>query len=209
MNDNGTQLSQQRLAPLEKNGATLLSKLYRTAIIEAVNAIRYMRIMFRFTDGVGGGYQQEGTIKWSPMGLVVISPEIPLPGSGSSASSVSRYRYKDDLGSCLKCRTWDGTTEGGTDVYIAKKPEIRDTVSSVIQNGTTYDLTYSLGTADTNGNHYVSRTVKVSGSTVETDYIDPPFLYNDDIYAITIPPITLNSQSCALMDISPRAWAES
>ena len=134
--------------------------------------------------------------------------------AGSNTSSVwaqlsggaSMFRVKDDLGSSLKCRSWNGTTDGSTDVFIAKNPSIRSTVSSVTQNSVTYALTYALGSADTNGNHYLVRTVKIGTTTIETDDILPPYLFNDVIYAIGIPSITLDGNACTLMDTSARAW---
>ena len=116
------------------------------------------------------------------------------------------YHVKDDLGSSLRCRTWNGTTEGSADVFIAKKPEIQSVVTTVTMLGVSYTLSYSLGTADTNGNHYLVRTVKVGSTTNEIDDILPPFLFNDVIYAIGIPSIILDGNACTLMDLSARAW---
>jgi hypothetical protein len=105
-------------------------------------------------------------------------------------NTLRRFRLKDDLGACLKVRTWDGTTEGSADVYIAKHPTIRNTVAS-----------------DTNGNHYMTRAISGSDGSSETDDITPPFIYNGDIYASPIPQLILDSHACNYMEISPRAWA--
>ena len=148
----------------------------------------------------------QGEVILGPEGMTVTLDLSNLPATGGSQSA-TRLRVKDDLGSSLRCRTWDGTTEGSSDVFVAKQPTIRNTYASAVQNGITYTFSYTLGSADTNGNHYLVRTTSGSDSSSATSDIEPPFIFNDNIYASPIASETLDGNTCTLIDNSPRAWA--
>jgi hypothetical protein len=134
------------------------------------------------------------------------------------------YRVKDDLGACLRCRSWDGTNEGSDDTYIAKRPEVRNQLRTgatapwtETKDGVTYTYTFAQvpDTTLTPTFNYCVRTVAGSDSSSETDDITPPYLFNSEIYAENIPPITFDTAgvnggttTCYLMDTSGREWGE-
>jgi hypothetical protein len=123
-----------------------------------------------------------------------------------TSGAATRYRFKDDLGSSLRCRSWDGTTEGSVDIFIAKRPELWTNIASDVQNGVTYTYSYAAGAADTNGNHYWKRTTTGSDGSGDTDDITPPYLFNKEIFAMGIAAMSLDGNSCTLMDTSGREW---
>lgn len=154
-----------------------------------------------------------------------------------AAASEQQFLVKDDLGSCLKCRSWDGKNEGGSDVFVAKPISLRQANVGDIQNGVTYAYTYSLGSPDSTsysgditdttvgtgdgsgspnipGNdvsaiHYLVRTNTPTTGAVETHDITPPYLFNCIINAIACNSITLDTKPCVLVDTNKaaRAWA--
>jgi hypothetical protein len=68
---------------------------------------------------------------------------IPQGGGGKGAAPVGaqRFRVKSVASDYLTCHFWDGTTEAGSDVKIAKPPELRHSLASQTINGVavTYD----------------------------------------------------------------------
>ena len=70
MNDNPTSLRGVRLKQLESNGVPLLSRLYRQAIIGAVNALCNLKVVAPRGDGT----QLEADVKITDMGMVITLP---------------------------------------------------------------------------------------------------------------------------------------
>lgn len=196
-----------RLQLLESNGAPLLSPQYRNVLIQLANALSNLQVIA--LDGAGG--VAEADVKIGALGMIIT---LPAPwgvlGGGGGGATLSWFRFKDDLGSCLKCVTWDGTTEGSSFVYIAKNTKLRSALGSETKLGVAYTYTYSLGSADTHGNHYLVRTISGTDGSAEVDDIDPPFLWDDEIWGMQLTTaITLDGQSCTYLDMtnSSRAWA--
>ena len=159
-------------------------------------------------DGSGAA-SSDGEVIIGPNGSTITLDLRGIKGGTGSTIACVRYRVKDDLGASLSCVTWDGTTEGGSPVYVAKDTTLRNTITSEVKQGVTYSYTYSLGSADTNGNHYLVRTISGSNGSAEIDDIDPPYLFNCEIRAISIPAETLDSHSVTMIDLNcaSRAWA--
>jgi hypothetical protein len=69
-------------------------------------------------------------------------------GSGvvtvATSGQLQMYRLKSVQGDYITCRTWDGTTEGGSDVYLAKPHKLRNSITSQTIDGVTVDYTLSL-----------------------------------------------------------------
>ena len=76
-------------------------------------------------------------------------------GSESGTASVAMFLLKSVQGDYLTCRTWDGTNEGEDDVYIAKDPRLRNSVTSEVLDGVT--VSYS----------YTSTTIRVASWTID------------------------------------------
>jgi hypothetical protein len=81
----------------------------------------------------GVGYK----VKYSSLGTTL---EV-MPGKMLGGTISKRYRVKSVQGDYLTCRTWDGTTEGGTDVLVAKPPQLRHSIESQTIDGAS--VTYS------------------------------------------------------------------
>jgi hypothetical protein len=70
-----------------------------------------------------------------------------LPSSGGrtppqmgGGSTVTQFRFKEEFENYIRCRTWDGTTEGTIDYYIAKPVRYRGSATSgyYTSNATVY-----------------------------------------------------------------------
>ena len=129
------------------------------------------------------------------------------PGASvGGAARVGRYRLKSVQGDYITCRGWDGTTEGTTDIYIAKDPKHRNSLLTEAKPDGAHTYEYGAGSNADN----VKRT-DTCGLTSEQQEIAPPWCVNDEIYALTcntgVNDATGNP--IYLLAISPaRQWAE-
>lgn len=96
--------------------------------------------------------------------------------NGSASFQTGWYHVKSVQGDYLTCRSWDGTTEGTVDIFIAKPPWLRQTP----YNGLT--IAYAAGVLDTAAvtlsYAYVSgtqRTVTKAG-VAQTQFIVPAYV---------------------------------
>lgn len=137
-----------------------------------------------------------------------VSLEIQAGKGGGS--TVKQYRLKSIEGDFLTCRTWDGTTEGAEDIYIARDPELRRSPfegQSIAYNSDgdsfTASYTYSSNT---------KRTKTVSG-TAEVQVIVP--YYKTD-FTIILAAESANGTGVTdpddapirLVELTQRAWAK-
>lgn len=113
------------------------------------------------------------------------------------------FLFKSKEDSWIVCRSWDGSTEGDTDILIALPPKLRAVGSEVIDGDT---VTYS---AYDNG----AQTRHADNGTDEEDQvITPRFLVDDLIYANTA--LTLvddddgNPIPLLMDNTDGRAWLE-
>lgn len=97
----------------------------------------------------------------------------------------------------LRCQTWDGTTEGGSDIYAAKVPELRHDVDY-------YPQLTAFTTVDTG-----EATVTYDG----TDYtwkVTPDYVVGGEVWLGRrgYTGVTVNSEDLSLMDenYAGRAW---
>jgi len=119
----------------------------------------------------------------------------------TSGGGVAMYRLKSVQGDYLTCRTWDGTTEGGTDVFIAKNYKLRNSITSQVIDGVTVNYTYTTT---------VERDATI-GANTETQIIVPRYLSDDLIFAIysETTGVEKDDDELTLLDINAdaRAWA--
>jgi hypothetical protein len=102
--------------------------------------------------------------------------------SSGQSISVGRYRVKEEHGDYLTCHDWDGTTEGTSDVYVAKEWKTRHSLASEVVAGTTYSYTYVLWSPFTLGESVRTAT---DGSVTESEVIRPPWAPDEEILAIS------------------------
>lgn len=142
-------------------------------------------------------------------------------GSGTGTPSGSkRYRIKSYLqNDYFTCRTWDGTTEGSTDVLVAKAKAMRGSIASdhilAPDGSSTIDISYSYSLT------FLTRTATKTGGTFtpgidqETQIIVPGFFANltggyDEIWASTVDStgVTVSGVGLTIMDDNrdARVW---
>lgn len=113
----------------------------------------------------------------------------------STGGGSKRYRIKSYAQDHYVCRTWDGTTEGSTDVLVAKPKALRGSIASdhiLDPSGSlTIDISY------TYSGNYLTRTASKTGGTFspgidqEAHVIVPGFYAGltgnfDEIWASTV-----------------------
>lgn len=132
------------------------------------------------------------------------------PGSGGAPAGAVRYRLKSVQANYVTCRTWDGTNEGSTDVYIAKPARLRESVTSEVIFGTTYNMTYANGPGGDTNNRYRTAT-NASDSTTESQLVLPVWLANEEIFAFSAQTGVTTAGGAAvslLMLAEGRMWTE-
>jgi len=84
-------------------------------------------------------------------------------GAGSATDSdISRYRVQSVQGDYLTCHTWDGTDESTDDVYVAKPPHLRhsltaQTVNAVAVTYSNYSISGGVCTRDADASGYATQ----------------------------------------------------
>ncbi len=104
----------------------------------------------------------------------------PPPGVGLK---VEPYKLKPgttfNAADHLVCHSWNGTTEGTEDIFIAKPPDLRSSLTTEILRGVTIDYSAYNNIAQT-------RVATQRGTaTTETQYITKPYIAGDVIWAVT------------------------
>ena len=126
----------------------------------------------------------------------------------SSLSLSGRYRLKSVQGDYITCRSWNGTTEGTQDIYIAKDPQHRNSIVSATKPDGPH--TYSYG-AGLDGNNILRTNTNTTSGQSETEYVTPLWTVNDDIFAVAVSSTSVkdpNGNEITLLAISPsRQWA--
>jgi len=113
-------------------------------------------------------------------------------------AKVTRFRYKSMSGDYLVCRTWDGTTEGDTDVKVAKPYLLRE---STTRTGYTYNYTGDQARTST----------KTSDGSTEDQVIVPAYVEDDEIWATKADTgVTVGGVDVTYIDLNldARAWAK-
>lgn len=123
-----------------------------------------------------------------------------------SGGGCFRFKLKSVSADYLTCRTWDGATEGGTDVYIAKAPKLRHVGSESIA-GTTWNYTYSAESGYEDGKRVAS-----DGTNSEKQVVIPVYIIGDEIFASTPDAgtdVTVGADELTFLDLNVdgRAWA--
>lgn len=100
-----------------------------------------------------------------------------IPGGGGGGH-LEMYRLKSVQADYVTARTWNGETEGSTDIFIAKNTETRQPASETIA-GELWTYTYGTG-ADAN-NQYRSAA---HGTVTESQVVTPYWIADDTPSAI-------------------------
>jgi hypothetical protein len=183
--------------PLMGGNRNLIKSAVANELVQALNSLGNMSIVE--ADGL-----KRPRVIYSDGNVVLQIRKTDTPVEGSiTAARVQQYRLKSVQGDYLTCRTWDGSTEGGTDVFIAKNYKLRNSITSQVIDGVTVDYTYTTT---------VERVAEIA-TAEETQVVVPRYLANDLIYAIASNATGVEDAEenpITLIDINAdgRAWAK-
>lgn len=100
-------------------------------------------------------------------------------GGGGTSSDVEQFRFKSEHDDYLICHTWDGVTEGATDVIIAKIYLLRYSVTSRALRAAVHTYTYDRALR--------VRTDSITDAGLsEKQWVIPGWATNDLIYAMKL-----------------------
>lgn len=102
--------------------------------------------------------------------------------SGGATPTLGMYLLKSVQDDFLTAHTWDGTTEGSDDIFIAKEENIRTSLASQGFFSVTHVYSYASGP---DGNNLI-RT-NDDGTNAQDEIITPPWRVDEVIFAITTP----------------------
>lgn len=109
----------------------------------------------------------------TPEGQACAPPARPRFTRGAKSVRPVWVRFKSQGNDYIVCRSWNGSDEGDTDIYIAKPWKLRHTASN-------YETITTLTTDD-------AETVTVSdGDTDETWKITPSYEVDDELYYVAV-----------------------
>ena len=198
--------------------ATWISYPWRKLIAGLLTCLANLKVFVRFGSGDGAGsVTVEQEVIMGPKGCTIMIDVSKISGNGNP-SLLQQFKLKTnsgtlDAGDYWWAKTWDGTTLGGSFVKIAKPYKLRANstgggvggaiVSEAIR-GVTYTYSYAL---DATYLEY-RRTTSGSDGSASTDYVTPPALDGDIIYAVPFATSTPTGLSAVtLLAIDERKWA--
>ncbi len=126
------------------------------------------------------------------------------PVSGNGGGSVQMLKITSvTTADFFTCRTWDGTTLGSTDVYVAKQPNQRP--SLLTQDVDLITITYT----------WTDSNRRIASDTVNTqsEMCYPRYRVDDIIFAATSDHTGVNTGgglggiTVTMIDLTPRVWA--
>ena len=139
---------------------------------------------------VAGGTPSVGLVRQEILDDSVKLIEVDL-GSGGGGGASGPYRVKDVEDDYLVCRTWDGTSEGTDDVYIAKEYKHRNTLRAETLLGEDHTYTYEADTEEADPDQVnVTRHDSVPSATegdppaVTDERLVPPWVIDEEIMAV-------------------------
>lgn len=130
---------------------------------------------------VAGGTPSVGLVRQEILDDSVKLIEVDL-GSGGGGGASGPYRVKQVMGDYLVCVSWDGTTEGTDDVYIAKEWKHRNSLTGEIILGEDHTYTYE---ADVDDLNVIRHDAVPATSTTTDERIVPPWVLNEEVMAVT------------------------
>ena len=123
---------------------------------------------------VKSGQKTCGEIQISDSKTTLLLPK----GSGtdstpSSGEGGTRFRVKSVQGDYITCHTWDGSTEGSTNVLIAKPPNLRHSITSQTINS--LSITYSGHNIDGGKCTRTASATWEGGTITQNEMVLPPW----------------------------------
>lgn len=135
--------------------------------------------------------------------------DIESRGGSAAATGGTQYHLKTVQSDYITCRTWDGSSDGATDIHIAKPYKWRNSIASDLLQGITHTYTYT-SNVDGLGVDNVSR-INSWSSTSETEMMFPVWVFNEIIHAVPMnhTGVTVSGKELKLLMVSsPRQWGK-
>ena len=164
--------------------------------------------------GPSGDLCDSSTVHWQRTSRGIFAHAKASKGGNASTFRGKLKSLDDDF---VTCHSWDGTTEGSTDVLVLKSPKLFVSLVSanVMDEGHSYSYEDNLDGDEINN---ITRTDTLtsgprSGKT-EDQRVEPPWVKDDEIFAISIDPVTVTKADDTTVTVSwlmiaPwRQWAE-
>lgn len=173
---------------------TEIGRLRRTKPFRDLSAADWRAVVSALqtlsTQSVSGG----AGFMLGPDGAHMRSPLIVA----ATGIAVQRFRIKGWLGDdYLVCRTWDGATEGDTDILVAKPWDLRlMPFHEQTVNGIYYDYETSI------------RRLADDGDATEWQVITPDYFTDAEVYAVKDPRGGTGVDFADWLSVDARAWAE-
>ena len=129
-----------------------------------------------------GGTPSVGMVRQAILDDSVKLIEVDL-GSGGGGGASGPYRVKSVAGDYLVCRTWDGTTEGASDVFIAKEWKHRNSLTAETIMGQAHTYGYATDASDPSGMNVIRNDSVVGGATT-AERLLPPWVQDEEVMAV-------------------------
>jgi hypothetical protein len=124
-------------------------------------------------------------VKLSDSNIHYVIKDSDLTG-GSGAKVSGPYRIKSVQTDWVTCRTWDGTTEGATDVYVMKEWKVRCSLVGETIMGYPHTYTYRTDIAPDPLNIVrIDSAFTTLPDTSEQQVVIPPWTVDEEIYAVS------------------------
>lgn len=127
-------------------------------------------------------------------------------GGGAQPTPAKEYRIKSVSDDYITCRSWDGSTDGGMDVIIAKDHKLKCSLATATIFGVIHTYTYAPGP---DSNNKLRTNTWPTGN--EQELVTPPWNVNDIVYAIPAETSLVgpDSKKIKLITAGPcRQWAK-
>lgn len=182
--------------------------LFRPVWVEFNRLLDYVR---EISPSGGRNIRQTRTLNGT---LSVAEP----PAGGDPGATLRQVRIKEHGNDWMRCRSWNGTIEGTTDIYVARDPELRRTrfdgkTIAYSSDGDVFSATFA----------YTSPTkrTKTIGGVAEEQVIDPYYVIDSVITEASnstiincirsSDPTGVNDpdgKPITLVEVTQRAWAK-
>lgn len=122
-------------------------------------------------------------------------------GTVQFVSGATRMRIKSIQNEYCTCRTYDGTTEGDTDIFVAKSKDSRTSAATISHSGLTWDVTY------TNQNQRTCTTGSGAQQQQMEQRLTPPYTVDDVLFAVRALNGTGVTTATDWIEVAPcRSW---
>jgi hypothetical protein len=148
---------------------------------------------------------EEWGIDLSDSGLVLRVGNPPVSGANGVGGSQSAFRIKSVQGDYVTARLWDGSSDGATDIALAKEYSLRNSLAGESIYGVTHTYSYAAGPDSNN----VYRT-NSDGTNSQAEVVTPPWRVNEIVYASPCNTLLVDGGGAAITWLMTRTgvWAK-